>query len=176
MNIASAGQNRLFCPALATPRLLFNRRYAAVSQRLNQGLNDRVEREVDALTEREPEAICTPCRRLAHWRVCTCSTPRRPPGASRVNRRHACAHRPSAACAVGRHLHHPVYVWNFGGGLDSVPLLVQQISLLHDIGVRMRVGEVTVFLSTHHGSSGVGCRMSIKSGGINGSLLSPLIR
>jgi ABC-type multidrug transport system fused ATPase/permease subunit len=133
----------LFCVALVIPAFLLNAAYGRKTFELNGRLHDRYEREVDVIGRNESDEVRDHYQQLAHWRI-------RLSDAEAINFSlmelfvlgvivaslvHFCANaspQPGDIFAVFR------YVLMFIMGIDSVPRLVEQVSRLRDIGLRMR--------------------------------------
>ncbi len=132
--------------SLFLPVVLINRVYSRRSLRLNTGLNDQLEREVDIIERARPEEIE---RHFAGVRTC------------RVKLSDAEAYNWTTievlsivvfVAVLIRATYLPttetgdifailVYVWRLMENLDNVPQIVQQITRLIDIGRRIEAGE-----------------------------------
>jgi hypothetical protein len=132
----------LICLALVVPAAVFNVRYARKTLSLSRGLHDQLEAEVGIISRGDRDAIRDHHTKVARWQVLlsdaealnfgltevfilasisaalvwTCRIPGTTPG--------------DVSAVLG-------YVLMFVGGLDGVPLLVQQASRLRDIGRRL---------------------------------------
>jgi ABC-type multidrug transport system fused ATPase/permease subunit len=138
------GQIGLYCLALLIPLLVVNLIYARQSRRLNENLNDQLEREVEIIATCHPETVQSHYTLLAKWRV-------RLSNAEAVN--YGLMELFTivlAATVLIRTIAIPgiqageiyaiiSYLWNFLTSLDDVPVLVQQFTRLQDIGDRMQL-------------------------------------
>jgi ABC-type multidrug transport system fused ATPase/permease subunit len=134
----------LLCLLLVGPVCLLSRSYGRKTLALNRRLNDELEREVEVIGGACAEAIHGHYSNVAHWR-------------NRLTDREAInfsimevfvlammAAALLRSCSAGVADMGQIvavfrYVLMFIMGLDSVPMLVQQMSRLHDIGRRLRV-------------------------------------
>ncbi len=131
--------------ALFVPVVLINRGYSRRSLRLNTGLNDQLEREVDIIEEARPEAIR---EHFAGVRTCRIKLS----DAEAVNWTTIevlsilvfvavlirATYLPSTE--TGDIFAILVYVWRLMENLDNVPTIVQQIARLVDIRSRIEQG------------------------------------
>lgn len=136
----------LFCVGLVVPAVLLNVAYSRKTLQLTGGLNDGIEREVDVIDRNDVGEVRDHYDDLARWRI-------RLSDAEAINFSvmelfvlatlvgtlvHFCASgspQPGEIFAVFR------YVLMFIMGIDSVPRLVEQMSRLRDVGLRMRGGS-----------------------------------
>lgn len=139
----------LYCLGLIVPAFWLNRYYSKKTLALNNKLHDEYEREVEVIEQGGPEPVRGHYHAVAGWRV-------KLSDAEAINFSlmeffilgvlvasliHFCSgdSPPPAGdiFAVFR------YVLMFIMGMDTVPRLIEQISRLRDIGVRVRVGGRT---------------------------------
>lgn len=131
------------CLALFAPLLAINRWLARRSLALNAGLNDRLEHEVRVLREGRPTTVRRHFTALGAWRVRLSDTEAKAFGAMELT---VIA---LFAVALWRLAEGDMsragdiyatfaYVWKYVMSLDQVPLLVQQIAKLKDIGARLQ--------------------------------------
>lgn len=131
-----------FCVALVIPAVLLNAAYGRKTLELNSLLHDDLEREVSVIQDGNADEVRNHFQSVAHWRI-------KLSDAEAINFSlmelfvlglivaslvHFCSRDALQAgdiFAVFR------YVLMFIMGLDSVPRLVQQMSRLRDIGMRM---------------------------------------
>jgi ABC-type multidrug transport system fused ATPase/permease subunit len=138
------GQIGLYCLALLIPLLVINLIYARKSRRLNENLNDQLEREVEIIATCHPETVRSHYTLLAKWRV-------RLSNAEAVNYGlmelftialvATILFRTMAIPGIQAGEIYAIvsYLWNFLTSLDDVPVLVQQFTRLQDIGDRMQL-------------------------------------
>jgi hypothetical protein len=131
------------CLALLVPAFLLNRVYSRQTLVLNRHLNDQLEREVEVVGQGQPQEVRGHYRLLAGWRV-------KLSDAEATNfavmeffvlglivaallRR--CLGRPDTA--PGDIFAIFSYIMMFIQGIDSIPMFVQQMNRIKDIGRRM---------------------------------------
>jgi ABC-type multidrug transport system fused ATPase/permease subunit len=135
-----------FCLFLIIPLLAISRWLGKRSGRLNKGLNDRLEKEIDLLREGRSDRVARHFKALGGWRVKLSD-----------GEAHAYAMMESSviilfAAALWRIGEMPQvqagdvyaifsYVWRFVSSLDQVPQLVQQWAKLRDLDQRMGLDE-----------------------------------
>lgn len=125
------------------PILLLNRFYFRIADRLNRGYNNQLEREVRSIESSAPLRIRKHYRRLAFWQIRLSDAEAQNYGIVHIFMLalYALAIYRSVRVAnleAGDIFAVLSYVWNFIEGLDSVPLLVQKVSRLRDIGTRLQ--------------------------------------
>lgn len=131
------------CLVLFVPLLAINQWLARRSLALNAGLNDRLEHEVRVLREGRPTTVRRHFAVLGAWRVRLSDAEAKAFGAMELS---VVA---LFAVALWRLAEGDVsragdiyatfsYVWKYVLSLDQVPLLVQQIAKLRDIGTRLQ--------------------------------------
>ncbi|MFL5036340.1 MAG: ABC transporter six-transmembrane domain-containing protein [Microvirga sp.] len=130
---------------LFLPVLIVNRIYVRVTLRLNEGLNNQLEHEVQAIDKAEPGPIRHHFEEVRCWRV-------RLSDAEAYNWTFIEVLSIFVFVAVlVRATYLPdtdtgdifailVYVWRFMENLDHVPQIVQQLTRLHDIRKRIEAG------------------------------------
>jgi ABC transporter transmembrane region len=132
----------LFCGLLVAPLVILSRRLARRSIGLNASLNDQFEREVAVIEDGRPAPVSDHYRRLARYQI-------------RLSDLGACNFLQMEffvlaliVAALARYCARPgveagdiyavfSYVVMFVNGLDCVPMLIQQLARLHDIGGRV---------------------------------------
>lgn len=135
-----------YCITLSIPLLVINRVYARRARRLNQKLNDRLEAEVEILSNRVPKSINFHYRSLAKWRVKLSNAEAANWGIMElfvtalsiivlIRAVALFSAQPGDIYAV------IAYFLDYVTSLDDVPRLVQQFSRLQDIGGRMQMGK-----------------------------------
>ncbi len=130
------------CLVLAGPAGVLNWSYGRVTTRLNARLNDELEREISVIGRGQGAEVHGHFASLSAWRIKLSDI-------QAVNFAlmevfvlmlmvvvllRSCY---EAACEIGRVVAVFRYVLMFVMGLDSVPLLVQQLGRLRDIGLRL---------------------------------------
>ena len=130
---------------LFLPVLIVNRIYVRVTLRLNEGLNNQLEQEVQAIDRAEPAPIRHHFEQVRCWRI-------RLSDAEAYNWTFIEVLSIFVFVAVlVRATYLPdtdtgdifailVYVWRFMENLDHVPQIVQQLTRLHDIRKRIEAG------------------------------------
>jgi ABC-type multidrug transport system fused ATPase/permease subunit len=136
-------QIALYCLLLLLPLAIFNHFYARQSRSLNHQLNSQLEREVDILTECQPESVWQHYRHLSTYQI-------RLSDAAAINWGvmeiliiglfMAVLLRTVSMPGVKPGDIYAIisYTWSYRLSLDLVPTLVQQLSRLQDIGDRMQ--------------------------------------
>jgi ABC-type multidrug transport system fused ATPase/permease subunit len=133
-----------FCLMLLVPLAILNRGYSKRTLKLNQRLNNQLEREVTMLTRRRPSRVFGHYRLLAKWRISLSDAEATNWGimelfsiilsAAVIIRVASLPHiEPGTIYAM------LAYLWNFLASLNHVPALVQQLSRLQDIARRMNL-------------------------------------
>jgi ABC-type multidrug transport system fused ATPase/permease subunit len=136
----------LYCLFLLIPLIIINRSYAQKSQGLNHNLNNQLEQEVTILTQPEVEVVRSHYLLLAKWRVYLSNAEALNYGIMELFTILL------AATVLVRTTWIPgiqageiyaivSYLWNFLKSLEDIPLLVQQVSRLQDIGQRMHLSS-----------------------------------
>jgi ABC-type multidrug transport system fused ATPase/permease subunit len=136
----------LYCLFLLVPLVVINRSYAQKSQGLNQSLNNQLEQEVAILTQPNVEVVRSHYLLLAKWRVHLSNAEALNYGIMELFTILL------AATVLVRTTWIPgiqageiyaivSYLWNFLKSLEDIPLLVQQVSRLQDIGQRMHLSS-----------------------------------
>jgi ABC-type multidrug transport system fused ATPase/permease subunit len=131
-----------YCLFLLIPVSIINKRYGRLSLRLNQGLNDRLEREVDILTQQDSDEICHHYRLLNKWRIRLSDAEAKNWGMTTLLLGGLVVAVLIRAIALpnieaGDIYTIVTYAMNFTFSLDDVPFLVQQLSRLKDISHRV---------------------------------------
>lgn len=130
------------CLVLIFPLVLINRWLARRSLRLNRGLNDRLEREIEVLRRGRASAVQRHFRALSGWRVRLSDSEAKAFGAMEITvvllfvvalTRLAQGDTSRAGDIYATFS----YVWRYVTSLDQVPLLVQQLSKLKDLNKRL---------------------------------------
>jgi hypothetical protein len=132
----------VFCGLILAPLAMLSRRLARRSIGVNALLNDQLEREVEVIEEGRPTAVSDHYRRLARYQVRLSDL-----GAWNFLQMEFFVLALIVAALV-RYCSRPgveagdiyavfSYVGMFVGGLDCVPMLIQQLARLHDIGGRV---------------------------------------
>lgn len=135
-----------YCIVMLVPLWILNQVYAKKTKYLNHKLNNQVEREVQILTDCNPDVIQTHYNLLARWRV-------------RLSNAEAANWGTMEVFIIGlsmlaltRTISIPgiqagdifavvSYLWNYVAILDLTPSLVQRLSRLQDIGNRMQLND-----------------------------------
>lgn len=129
---------------LFVPVILVNRVFVRVSMRLNEGLNNQLEQEVQAIDKAEPEAIRHHFEQVKCWRV-------KLSDAEAYNWTFieilsilvfvaVLVRATYLEVETGEIFAILVYVWRLMENLDNVPQIVQQLTRLHDIRKRIEAG------------------------------------
>ncbi len=131
----------LFCVVLVIPIIVLNSFYAVKSERLSKGLNDELEQQLRALGSRDEKAISKHYSLLANWRIKLSDAEAQNFGmmqffvlalfVTALLRLGALNLEPGSIFSVFS------YILGFTAGLDKIPVLVQQISRLKDVGKRL---------------------------------------
>jgi ABC-type multidrug transport system fused ATPase/permease subunit len=143
----------LLCLVLLLPACVVNVWYGRSTLRLNARLHDQLEREVDVIGAGQPVAIREHYRLVGRWQVrladqealCFAMMEGFVLAALAATLLRACG----AGATAGEIFAIFRYMLMFISGLDAVPVTIQQISRLRDIGRRIRseAGAATVCLS-----------------------------
>lgn len=129
---------------LFIPVILVNRVFVRVSLKLNEGLNNQLEQEVQAIDKAEPEPIRHHFEQVKCWRV-------RLSDAEAYNWTFieilsilvfvaVLVRATYLEVETGEIFAILVYVWRLMENLDNVPQIVQQLTRLHDIRKRIEAG------------------------------------
>ncbi|CAA9314431.1 MAG: hypothetical protein AVDCRST_MAG90-678 [uncultured Microvirga sp.] len=129
---------------LFIPVILVNRVFVRVSMRLNEGLNNQLEQEVQAIDKAQPEPIRHHFEQVKCWRV-------RLSDAEAYNWTFieilsilvfvaVLVRATYLEVETGEIFAILVYVWRLMENLDNVPQIVQQLTRLHDIRKRIEAG------------------------------------
>lgn len=130
------------CLLLLVPSIIINGRLAKLSRSLNEGLNDRLEKEVGLLQNDAPERVRRHFRALAMWRVKLSDLEAKSYGFLELFVitlfgialwRVASTTTPEAGTIYAIF----AYIWRFVTSMDQVPQIVQQVAKLSDINRRM---------------------------------------
>jgi ABC-type multidrug transport system fused ATPase/permease subunit len=132
----------LFCVLLIVPIVILNSFYALKSERLSKGLNDELEHQLTALTSQNEKRITHHYALLAAWRIKLSDAEAQTFGVTQLFvlmlfalallRLGVLNLPPGSIFSVFS------YVLGFTAGLDNIPVLVQQLSRLRDIGKRLQ--------------------------------------
>jgi ABC-type multidrug transport system fused ATPase/permease subunit len=139
-------QISVYCLVLLIPLLVLNQIFARKSLRLNEELNNQLEREVEVLTAQNEDSVRSHYQLLGKWRIKLSNAEA---GNWSVMELFVIG---LALAVLFRTVSLPniqtgdiyaiiSYLWNYIGSLDNVPSLVQQLSRLRDIGKRMQIVE-----------------------------------
>jgi hypothetical protein len=132
----------LSCLALVVPVAVFNVRYARRTLSLSRSLHDQLEAEVEIVSRGGLDAVREHHTKVARWRVLLSDAEALNFGLTEVFVMASISVALVCTCRMpgmtaGDVLAVLGYVQTFVGGLDGVPLLVQQASRLRDIGRRL---------------------------------------
>jgi ABC transporter transmembrane region len=132
----------LFCVVLVVPILIVNSFYGVKSELLSKGLNDELEQQLTALSSQDNKLVHQHYSLLATWRIKLSDAEARNFGITQLFvlglfvasllRLSALNLEPGSIFSVFS------YVLGFTAGLDNIPVLVQQLSRLRDIGKRLQ--------------------------------------
>jgi ABC-type multidrug transport system fused ATPase/permease subunit len=132
----------LFCVLLVVPIFIVNSFYAVKSEQLSKGLNDELEQQLTALSSRDDKRVSQHYSRLATWRVKLSDAEAGNFGITQLFilglfvaallRLSVLNLEPGSIFSVFS------YILGFTAGLDTIPILVQQLSRLRDIGKRLQ--------------------------------------
>jgi ABC-type multidrug transport system fused ATPase/permease subunit len=131
----------LFCMLLVVPILIVNSFYAIKSEQLSKGLNDELEQQLATLSSQDNKRVSQHYSQLATWRVRLSDAEARNFGITQLFalglfvasllRLSVLELEPGGIFSVFS------YVLGFTTGLDNIPVLIQQLSRLRDIGKRL---------------------------------------
>ena len=130
------------CLLLLVPSIIINGRLAKLSRSLNEGLNDRLEKEVGLLQSDAPERVRRHFRALAIWRIKLSDLEAKSYGFLELFVitlfgialwRVASTTTPEAGTIYAIF----AYIWRFVTSMDQVPQIVQQVAKLSDVNRRM---------------------------------------
>ncbi len=131
----------LFCLGLAGPVWLVNRAYGRKMLALNRGLHDELEREIDVIDGRRTDEIGGHYTAVGRWRVRLSDGEAVNFGIAELFILGLMAATLVRTCALGLSTGDTLavfqYLLMFLTGVDSVPLLVQQLARLRDVGGRL---------------------------------------
>lgn len=131
----------VYCLVLLVPATAINMFYSRKTTALTAGLNDQLEQEVDVLSHGSPDKVNSHYRGLARWRIRLADWEALNFGVMELFILGLLAAALLRACASGAEAGTILavfrYVLMFVLGLDSVPMIVQQMSRLRDVGRRM---------------------------------------
>lgn len=131
------------CLLLLVPSTLINRRLAKRSQSLNEGLNDRLEKEVGLLQSNVSARVKRHYQALALWRIKLSDLEAKSYGLLElfvIALFGVALWRVAAQDVVEAGTIYAIfaYIWRFVTSMDQVPQIVQQIAKLADINRRLR--------------------------------------
>jgi ABC-type multidrug transport system fused ATPase/permease subunit len=131
------------CLFLLVPSSMINARLARKSQGLNEGLNNRLEREVGLLQRDEPHRISRHFRALGLWRIKLSDLEAVSYGALEmfvIALFGIALWRVATQDVVEAGTIYAIfaYIWRFVTSMDQVPQIVQQVAKLADISRRLR--------------------------------------
>ncbi len=131
----------LFCVVLVIPIIVLNSFYAVKSERLSKGLNDELEHQLSALKSQDNKTISKHYSLLATWRIKLSDAEAQNFGMMQVFvltlfvttllRLGVLNLEPGSIFSVFS------YILGFTAGLDKIPMLVQQLCRLKDVGKRL---------------------------------------
>jgi ABC-type multidrug transport system fused ATPase/permease subunit len=144
-----------YCLTLFIPLSIINYKYVKTSIFLNRELNDRLEREVDILSNCQSEEVRGHYQSLVKWQIYLSNAEAANYGLMELF---------SIALSVfviirtiqlpeiqvGKIYAILQYLWNFLASLQNVPALVQQFSRLKDIGDRIQLTSKELFTATEN--------------------------
>lgn len=131
-----------YCLALLVPLIIINIFYSRKSRYLNSQLNDRLEQEVDILSDRTPDKIANHYSLLRKWRIRLSNAEAKNWGTIQL------IVMVIAVAVLLRTVELPKintgdiyaiisYFFSYLESLDEIPFLVQQFSRIEDIGDRL---------------------------------------
>lgn len=131
-----------YCLMILIPVIIINRRYGRFSLRLNQRLNDQLEREVDVLSGSKTDTVQQHYRLLKHWRVKLSDAEAKNWGLTTLLMGGLVVLVLIRAVTLpnveaGDIYTIVTYTMSFTYTMDEFPFLVQQVGRLKDIGYRI---------------------------------------
>jgi ABC-type multidrug transport system fused ATPase/permease subunit len=143
-------QNGLYSTTIIIPLLIINRVYVRKSIGFHRELNDRLEREVDVLTDSRSEKVYNHYQSLVKWRIKLSNAEAGNYGLVEL------FSIPLTILVLIRTIQLPgiqlgeiyavlQYLGNYLGSLGTLPMLLQQFSHLKDIGDRVQLTSQELF-------------------------------